>query len=227
MGTTTLATFKTDLTLELGQRDDISSYTAAWINRAYLTLTCQNKIWGIKNKFYFPQLETFGAANTGDGDPYISTPTDCIVVRTVWDSTNDNKLTKISWLKYIGYAGRATSTSEGKPDEWVRHADDSGNDKIYLYKTPDAIYAMKIYYRKRPAILTGSNTTVIGAEWDEPLLQLAAIQSHNTLGEYDKADRKKKEWISVVSGMLGLYEQEDEDREDVRRPHTAYLNFEY
>lgn len=225
MGTKTYSEFQSELLFELGRPNDdsLDSYKGNFINTAYMTLTTQNKILGIPRTFYFPELEVSEAKSTSDGVAYISVPSDCLVVRTLWDSSNDIKLTKISWRKYIGYTGRANADSEGKSTEWVRRG-----SYVYLYSTPDDTYNITVYYRKRPTALSDSDDTIaIGAEWDEPVLQLAVIQSHMRLGEFEKADKKKGEWVVNVIGILGLYDQEEFDREDVRKPHIAYLNFKY
>ena len=219
MGTKGFDVFQTDLKFCLGQRDDVTSYLGGWINTAYMTLTTGNRFWGLKKNFYFPELETSSTAATVDGTAYVATPTDALIVRRVWDSTNDVKLDRIGWGTYVEYTGRADTSSEGKPSEYIRQG-----TSIYLYPTPDAVYTMRIYYRKRPALLTGSAVTVIGAEWDEPIVKLATAQSWLRLQNVEKYKAWREEFLSDVSGLIGIYDQEEQDENGYIRPDSAYVN---
>ncbi len=226
MGGYTLTNFGEYLTLNLGKRDDISSYTTAWINTAYLDLTTRNRFWDvpIPRFFDFPELRTNTTKTTTAGTAYVATPTDALYIRHLWDSTNDRKLNKIRFHKYVDAVGRASSSARGKPTEWVR---DGAN--IYLLPTPDATYTIYVYYRKRPAALSDAgDVTLIGAEWDESILLLATAQSFLRLGEPDKSLLWQKEFISSLAGKISIYAQEDKDLKDQMKPDLAYLKqFEY
>ncbi len=228
MGIKAFSEFKAELKLELGQRGDIESigsvdYRGVWINSAYMTLSTQNKMWGIRKNWTFPELETYGTAITEDGSETIPTPSDCIVVRHVWDSTNDLKLTGISFEDYITYTGRDTAASEGKPTEWVRNG-----DYIYLSPTPDDEYTLYVYYRKRPAKLVAEDdTTDIGAEWDEPILRLAKALGLRKLQQYDDAKKEQDYFEDMIRGVVGIYDQESFDRKDYRKTDPSYNSFGY
>ena len=224
MGSKTFTTFQSDLLFELGQRDDLDSYKDDWVNAAYLKLTTQNRFWGLRQDFYFPELETVDTTqDTVDGTAYINVPTNAIIVRDVFDDDNLRRLTNISWRQYIGYTDRADTDAEGPPTEWVR----SGS-KIYLHPTPDDAYDVSVYYRTRPTALSdGDDTTAIGAEWDEIIVQIAAILAHMKLGEFDKAAAKKSEFLDAVSGLIGIYDQEKKSRKEVRVPSYPYLTNHY
>jgi len=228
-GDKTFAEMVDEVELALGQRTDIATVAGEVVNDAYLRITCSNEFFDQRKNSYFPSLEIQSAAtNTSDGTAYISTPTDCLFIRSVWDSTSDLKLNKISLMDYLGRSGRATATAEGAPTQWVRRADATkGNDYIYLYPTPDATYAMVIYYRARPAKLTGTGTTVIGMEWDEAIVSLAISTMARRLQMYDTAEIFEKEFNGIVTGLLGLYDNEDLDKQDYRRVDEAYNNFKY
>ncbi len=219
MGTKTFTEFSADLTFALGNRSDLAAYVGPWINSAYMTLATGNRVWGLKKNFYFPELGTSSTAVTVAGTATVATPTDALIVRHVWDTTNDIKLDRIAWSTYVEYTGRATSTSRGAPIEYIRQG-----VYIYLHPTPDAVYTMTIYYRKRPAVLTGSATTVIGAEWDEPLLKLATAQSWLRLQAVDKYKCWREEFLSDVSGLIGIYDQEESDEHGYLRPDPAYVS---
>jgi len=225
MGILKYTEFKAELKLQLGQRTDLDSlsgvdYIGQWVNRAYLTLTTKNKIAGVSRRFYFPELETSTASTTTDGDSTINVPSDCMVIRHIWDSTNDKKLRNISFDKYLSYPGRADTTKENEPTQWVRN-----EDYIYLYPTPDDSYTLYIYYRKRPTVMSDDNdTTDIGAEWDEAILQLAVIQSLRRLKQYDQAKNEENAWEDLVRGIMEVYYQEELDSKEYVRIDPAYRN---
>ena len=220
-GDKTFAEFTANLLFNLGNRSDLDTEAPDWVNRAYRTLYSMKKFGG--RTVYFPELETSSAANTVDGTAYVATPADCLFIHTVDDTTSDAKLMGIAmWDDYIRYKGRADTDAEGPPRKWVRHG-----ASIYLYPTPDAVYALKVYYRKRPVELTGTNTTVIGPEWDEPILLLATYQSMLRLNEFDKAKAFKEEWMSAMNDLVGIYDAEDMDKRSIRYPNAFWVKNTY
>ena len=219
MGTKLFSAFQADLTFNLGKRSDVADYVGDWINTAYMTLTTGNRVWGLKKDFYFPELETSTTASTVDGTAYVSVPTDALIVRTVWDSTSDRKLDRIELVTYSEYTGRADTTAEDAPTKYMRRG-----GYLYLYPTPDAVYSLTIYYRKRPTLLSGaSDVTAIGAEWDEPLVKLATAQSWLRLQNIEKYKLWREEFLSDVSALIGIYDQEERDEKGFIRPDPAYM----
>lgn len=231
MGAKAFSVFQSDLVFELGNRTDLDDKKGNWVNHAYITLTTMNRLWGLRRDFYFPELFDVTTTSCVDGTAYVSAPARCLYVREVWDTTNDNRLNKISWSDYIGRSGRADTDSEGAPTHWVvSGATDStgAHKKVWLYPTPSGGQGIQISYRKIPAELDDDDdTTIIGIEWDEPLLQLAVIQSHIRLGEFDRAEYKKKEWLDTVTNLIGIYDKEDLARRDIRAPKLGYTQREY
>lgn len=208
----TFANFKSELKLMFGMNaklDDVdgTNMYESFINYAYMRLTTRDRFFGVKTNFYFPELETVNTSTTTtDGTQYIDVPSDCIVTRDLYDYTNSRYLTNISWREYLKYEDRFDTNAEGEPTEWVR-----SGDYYYLHPTPDTsseyIY---IYYRKRPAALSGTNATAIGEEWDEAILQLAFIIGKGWMqeGQKPEVDAVKKEFLDNVSGLVGIYYQE-------------------
>lgn len=234
MGDKSFSTFKTDLKLHLGRGSSdttLDDHTGSWINSAYITLTTMNRFWGLRRDFYFPELFDISTTSCVDGTAYVSAPARCLYVNEVWDTTNDVRLDKISWGDYIEKAGRADTDSEGAPKFWVtRGATDSSGAyrKIWVYPTPSGGQGIQIFYRRIPAVLTAdTDTTEIGIEWDEPLLDLAVIQSHIRLNEFDRADYKKQGWIDTITNLIGIYDKEDLAKRDVRSPKLDYVQREY
>ena len=195
----------------MGKRADVEDYDGVnlyetWINMAYIRLTTRDRFFAIKANFTFPQLEVLDSSQTtSDGVQYISVPSDCMVVRDLYDYTNKRYIEGISWREYLKYTDRFDTSAEDEATEWVR----AGN-YLYLHPTPDSnTDAIYVYYRKIPAVLTGTSATVLDPAWDEPILQLALIIGKTWLKEYEEADQMKKEWLDNVSGMMGIYKQEE------------------
>jgi len=211
----------------MGRRTDLESVDSEdlyglWVNRAYRELTSKNVIFGIKgfhNRVYFPEFETLDDTQaTTDGTAYISVPSDALIIRGVWDSENDRILDRISWETYIGYTGRATATSESKPTQWVRRG-----FHIYLYSTPDDAYDMTIYYRKKITTdLSGTDTTGIGMEWDDAVVQLATYKGLMWMNDIEGAQVVKAEFKETVAEMLGIYFQDEIGKTTYMGPHPAY-----
>lgn len=226
MGAKTLATFRSDLLLELGNRQDVTESTQTqWINSSYADLCTRDTFWGLRVplKFLFPELNTSTTKNTTAYRAYIDVPTDCLVTATIHDTSNDVKLKNIAWRDYVRKTGRDDSGEADKPTLWVRYG-----SYYYLYPTPDSTYVMTVYYRKRPAALSATtDTTAIGAEWDEVILKLAVIQSLMRLKDYEKAEVEKKEWLDVVASKISIYRQEMGDRGDYMKPDPAYFDWSY
>lgn len=202
------------LKLELGQRADLESpvnYYQIWINAAYTSLTTRDKLFGMNKSFWFPQLETSGTATTTAGVAYVLLPADALVVRRVMNTTDNNYLKPITKDEYYKRLSKAVAASRGTSTEYVRLG-----TSIYLSPTPDAATALTIYYRKIPAPLAaGTDVTVLGSEWDEPIVKLAVIQAHQRLKEYDLAELEKKAWVEDILGLMGIYNQEERANEVV------------
>jgi len=225
MGMKQFSEFKDELQMELGENTALASlggvnFYGTWINSAYIMLTTRNAFWGVRRRFSFPQLETSQTDNTADGSPTIDVPTDTLIIRHVWDSTNDVKLIRIPFSTYITYSGRADTSSEGKPTQWVRNG-----DYIYLYPTPDSAYTMYMYYRKRPAeLVDASDTTLVGAEWDEPILRIAKVLALRKMNQYSEAKQEQDYAEDMIRGIVGIYDQESFDNEGYRKVDPSYLD---
>jgi hypothetical protein len=94
----------------------------------------------------------------------------------------------------------------------------SSGGYIYLYPTPNAVYKIYQYFRKSPTLLTGASATVIGTEWDEPILEYGTYKLLMWLHEYEKAKFVKEEFLDMAVGILGMYEAEETSRREWVRP---------
>jgi len=221
MGTWTFTELQDYTKLQFGNNtgwETPTDYYAIWVNTAYKRLATQDRFWGLKRNFYFPQLETSTTANTIDGTAYVSVPADCLVVRQLYDTTNDYLLINIPHSQYVSYADRADTTAEGKPKEWVRQG-----TYLYLWPTPDSVYTIRIYYRKVPASLTlGADVTLLGTEWDEPIVTLAAYTGKMWTMDYEKAKYLRDAFVEQASGIMTIYGDEEKARETYIHPSEVY-----
>jgi hypothetical protein len=217
MGTYGCDDFITYLTLELGNLGNITAYDDLWVNAGYNWLTSRKDL-------YFPELEWKAAAsvNTADGTAYIDTTSDVLYVQGVLDTTNGQWLEKIHPREYFKFTDRATAAAEDKPTRWTHVAGGSNRGYIYLYPTPDAIYAMTRYYRALPTALTGTATTVIGTEWDEVILKAAVWLARMRLNQFDRAKEDKATLDEMIKGIKGLYDRENIDMEEGVIPHPSW-----
>jgi len=226
MGALGFDEFKELLQSRLGLRGDLASrgasslnYYGIWVNQAYRQLCTQKNLMGLKKNLYFPQLHTSTTATTTDGTAYVSVPVSTLYITEVFDTTNGRKLTQIPWKKYIEYTDRTDTSCEGDATEWTRYS-----SYIYLHPTPSTTSdTLTIYYKKLVADLTGSETTIIGAEWDEPILELAAYKAFQHIGEYEKAKVSRETFLEMAAGLADIYYQEQKDSDEAWQPSLAYL----
>ena len=195
------------------------NYYGVFINSAYRQLCTQDNILGLKKRLYFPQLHTSTTATTISGTPYISVPSDALYITEVFDTTNGRKLDNIPWKEYVTFTDRTTSASYGDPTEWTRSA-----GYIYLHVTPGTTGdTLTIYYKKLISDLSGTQTTLVGAEWDDVILELAAYKMFTFLHEYDKSKFCKESFLEMAVGLAGIYFSEEKDRDKSIGPSAAYM----
>lgn len=227
MGVYTFANYKAYMKLSFGQMTELESVGGAnmygvWTNDAYLDLTTRNKMWDVRLDFEFPELKASDISqSTSDGVAYISVPTDCLIMYDVDDTSNNHRLDWRPWSWYIDKPDRANTSAEGKPDFWVRYG-----SYLYLYRTPASTYTMALWYRKRPALLTGAtDVTLIGSEWDEIILELACYKGFRAMHDYDKAGACKEVAKEMILDRIGIYNQEKRAMRRQRiKPSQQFMN---
>ena len=226
MGALTYENFNAMLLLRLGNRTELqdvsgTDFYGIWTNQAYRQLCTAKRIPETTGKVDFPQLHTVTGADVAAvaGTPYISVPTNTLYVEHVV-CTYSGKERQLDWCppsRYSSYPDRALTAARGVPREWVH----IGN-YIYVYPTPDAAYTYQIWYRMNPPSLATGQSTLIGSEWDQPILLLAAYRAASWMGDYDKAKAAKAEYLESVSGLIGIYGDEERDRNEHLRVDDIY-----
>ena len=231
MGDWKFSEFTNYLKFQLGQRTDLEAATdnaedlyGVWINLGYRELTTARKILGKEYYFRFPQTEISGTKTTTDGENYVAVPTGCIYIEDIYDETNNRWLEPIPHREFIQYTDRSDTNAENKPTEWVRHGSDAGVDNVYLHPTPDTTgETLRIYHKKLVTYLTGSGVTVISAEWDEIILQLALLKGLRWTKEYETLSVEAKTLGALLDQQVGLYKKEELGRDQFMRPSITYL----
>jgi len=227
MGAKTLDEFRTDLVMwALTNRDDLTTaQKTAFVNAGYIDFTTRNRFWALKvpQMFDFPELKVADSTRATVADtPYISTPADALHLYTIWDSTNDRKLSYMSWGEYVKKTGRATTASYGDPSKWTRFG-----TRLYFFPTPDAVNALTIYYRRRPAEMSADDeTTAIDAMWDEPIQGLININAMMRFKMYEQAESEKKDWLEMMTGKFGFLAKEERDRKTYFEPDPSYADWD-
>jgi len=226
MGTLQFSEFKAYIKFQHGNNTEFSTptdYYGIWFNLAYKELATRHKMTGIRKTFNFPQLNVSGTDTTADGTAYIDVPTDALAIQECYNTTNNAYLKWMPWREYIKKTDRSTAASESKPTKWHRRG-----SYIYLYPTPDATYTVTIYYRKVPASLSNdSDVTLLGTEWDQPLLSLATYKSFQWTGQYDKAKVVKGELDTQISDLLTIYGVEEKAQEAYMYLDESYNDYGY
>ena len=226
MGDRTITQFEADVKIGLGGRDDLDDYITRWVNTAYLTLTTKKRIPGMRRTIFFPELEVKDESQSWvDGSYRLSVPDGALIVRGIWDRTNDNKLKRFPSIReYWKKTDRESTSSEGEPNKWIRH-----EGYLYTYPQSDNSYNATIYNRKRPTGLEADvqDVTEIGPEWDEAVYLLAMVQIHEKLGEFDRSEYKAKKFIEYVHDIIGIYDEESKDSTMIFRPDESSTDYTY
>lgn len=206
MGQISLNDAKTQLQVRFLNRSEFASvsgfdFFSEWLNKALTQMTSSDVIPMSRPplRFRFPELEVPADLVTADGVPYVTTPTGCLVLRHLFDKDTPYKLNWISLRQYTSFLDRADTGAEGAPREYHR----DGN-VIWLHPTPDKVYNLEAWIRKRHPLWEGDNPTLIGAEWDDAIIELAAYKAHTWVGEFERAKAAKEAYLDIATGIVKL-----------------------
>jgi hypothetical protein len=222
MGTMTYATMQSHLKFGMGNRDDIDTQLAAWAQEAYQDLTTRYHFFGtlLPGLLYaFPELNVTLVSMTTANTAFVARPTNTNYIYAVYDDTNGRKL---DYRDHRWYWRQ--SAASGDPSYWIPYG-----DRTYLYPTPDDAFSLSTHYRKRPTALSADgDVTVIGEDWDWPIVDLANINGLMRFKEFDKAAPLQAAWLAKVQSKLGAYLEQARDQNEKLRPNFLYLDgFKY
>lgn len=184
-GTKDLATFRSDLDSQLGNRGFGNTLFDQWVNESYLELT-----GGIR----FPELLASFTVATVSGTVSYAGPTDSIGWEVVYDETNDQVLERIDRHDFY----RQLRTVNNTPEFWMRD-----QDRLFLSPTPDAVISERILHIKQPTLLAASTAkTVIPAHWDYAIELLALSRGHAHAVEEDRSAHTRNLAINYIQSRM-------------------------
>lgn len=228
MGALDFETFKAMLLLRLGNRTELQTagatptdYYGIWVNQAYRQLCSAKRIPETAGKVDFPQLHTVTSTDiTGViGTPHIAVPNETLYVEHVFCTLSGYER-QLDWCppeRYTSYPDRGLTANRGTPREWTRIG-----TSIYLYPTLDKAYTYQVWFRRLPPNLSTGQSTLIGAEWDQVILLLAAYRASSWMGDTERAKAARAEYLEAVNGLIGIYGNEEKDRNENLRPDYVY-----
>lgn len=97
---------------------------------------------------------------------------------------------------------RLNFATTGEPISWARWA-----NTIFLSRTPgtsEAGQTLDIYTWDIPVALTGTNTTVLRAIFDEPIIELAAAIGWRRLGDFARSDAHRETYAVLINDIRTL-----------------------
>ena len=206
MGQISLTDAKAQLQVRFLNRSEFSSvsgfdFFGEWLNKALTQMTSSDVIPMSRPplRFRFPELEVVEDLVTATGVPYVNSPTGCLVLRHLFDKDTPYKLQWISLRQYTSYLDRADAGARNSPREYHR---DGG--VVWVHPTPDKVYNLEAWFRKRHPLWEGDNPTLIGAEWDDAIIELAAFKAHTWVGESERAKAAKEAYLDIATGIVKL-----------------------
>ncbi len=84
------------------------------------------------------------------------------------------------------YPAESSTTTPALPLSYIPAAPASNNAlQFTLFPTPDQVYTVKYWFKKRVAVLTGSDTPVIPPEWQDVLIHGVVAEAFAMMGPND------------------------------------------
>ena len=207
--------FTTELGFLLGNRNDPDTTNASrlsrWVNQAY-TYMCHPSV------HHFREMQKIGSntLSAGNNDYDINTIDSGVVTvasrwftyiegTTIFDPTNKRQPLhprSIRWLE------ERTSPS-GRPRFYI-----IDGFTVFFYPTPGSAEngnVVKIGYTREPAVISGTDTTVVSSYFDRPLLKFAQAFAEADLGDRAKSLITLKEAQGLLNNAIPETELEAED----------------
>lgn len=207
-GEETLDSFRSELTAMLGGRADVDpARLDRWINQAYRDLA---------TSFDIPSLNVnFGFALVGAQAQYLL-PVTLLVTRSV--SVSDT-------VNYPVEKGRPLRKIE--LDTYRKLPELSDEPTAYLlqdkllafYGTPPVARTVSVdAYIKPQKLALVTDSSILGAEWDEPILLSARAKAHNALLEWTQGSMAENAFLSRVRRMRDVKADERTNEVAAFRP---------
>lgn len=187
----TLATARTQLQIELGNRTDVDDLLDDQYNYA---------IQEIASMYEFPELQKSATCPLRDGVYAYLLPAEYYAVIGVYDETNDIELDHQNKWDF-------EQTDEAKTGPNGPRAYALYNSQLYLWNTvPDSTAASDItirldYWASQPKLTASSGSHVLPEEWERGIRLKAAAFAFLILNMEEKAGMRGQEferWVSTI-----------------------------
>ena len=169
MGLMTLDDFQEDLQSALGDRGITDGRLNRWINAGYYDLC---------GAVEFEVLTNSEKYDCTSSQSFVIAPANTLVIKLIRDMDNDLLL---GWVPLVEYWRRSQGVTD-EPTVWTRQ-----EENVYLYPVPDGTYQLMFITIEPPAVLTGSDKTVLPEIWDQAVFLLAGHFALLALGEEQRA----------------------------------------
>ncbi len=191
----TYTNLQAQVTYNLGNRTDISTYVSRWVNWAY------NDLWNVldvRNK------EATATGTVTSGTSYIAKPAG---VGQILRMTVDGKpLERREWREYSDI----TTFAEAAPTKYYLFS-----TNIYFDTEPDDTYAYVLYYIKTfTALSAGSDTPSLPDDFEAALVTRATAYGYRDL---QMPDEFAAWWNASEAQVAGLRQQYFKEVEDWNR----------
>lgn len=185
MGFLALTDFVDELTLMLGNPSGLTGGNLErWVNFGYLELASGVDFEALDEDFSFASVA--GMQNYGG-------PVDPLAVKLVRNESQDYNL---DWVGKEDLLRRPKGTS-GAPEVWTRHKGD-----ILLWPVPLGADTFNAIFKEAPATLTGTDKTVLAAQWDQAVLMFAASFGYHALGVADRGVTWFNRGVAYVNSRM-------------------------
>jgi hypothetical protein len=168
------------------------------LNDAYKDICDKYRFRSTRKQCYFPTVA---------GTDKYTTPTDCLVVMSVRNTTTPCRLVKRNLI----WADKQGTKVSGAPTDYVLY-----RNYIELWSNPDDVYNIQLTYRAEPDTMTDdASEPVIPVSWHEGIHILGRFKYWDSVGDVDRAKYAKviyNDWVSAKSDEIGEEEFWDQDK---------------
>jgi hypothetical protein len=193
MGDLTYSEAFDEVKVALGNRTDVDDRISFAVNAAYRN---------IATSFRHYELEAIVQGNLVIGSRRYLLPSDLRVILDLRDETNGIKLEKFDYRAF----DQMKTFPSGNPTRYARFG-----SYFEIDATPTAANLITLRYAKRIESVSGSQKFLTPSEWDEAVVLGAIYRVLNRIGEYDKAEKAKADYLEFVNSLTEPHAIDDED----------------
>jgi hypothetical protein len=194
----TLATIRTQIQKEIGDRTDINTVIDDQVNFA---------LYEITSTFHIREMEAETTITGVSGTASYSLPSDCHAVIEIWDETNDEPLEEAR----VNAFDAKNESDTGLCTKWARYA----NNVILFDDVSDGTQTFGLRYYKRPATLdTDASNHTLPNTFERGIRLLATSYVLRILQQDERADMRMAEfqrWLQQMQTPLQFERRFDKE----------------